>query len=312
MAPVLEGLAPGIAAGVLARAALALESRAQNPAAEPIVQDELALRERVIEDARATLGLRPDDFSGSALALISERLDSTADELVSKPDIEGATLRLAERGELSSDRFDIRVADTMREVYGRYFEREVKRIEETVHAPDIEQHFGAPAQEGDPALISLFLRHYSDRFPYRSFYLLVAGQRDKLVMHVHQAWRLYPAVMHVSPSPDLVGMLRNFADEFGSEVRVGDIKGKMIVNASLPAGTKSVTAELPQGKPNAKPERHMTSLFTQKDPLTQELRGSLIVSINMTMYKKLLERMRWEEPPLSRWWLGSAPLTKSE
>lgn len=310
MGQTLDFLEPSVAAGVLARAALALESAAENPAARPVVEGELAIRELVISSARKSLGLSGDDYSAKAVTLICESLDNTADELAAKPDLEAAALRLAERGDLPSDRFEVRIIDNVRQFYGKLFDGERVRIEETVHGPDIEQHFGKAAHEGEPDLISLFARFYPGQYPHRSFYLLVAGQREGLVMHVHQAWRLYPSLIEFSPSPDLVGMLRSFAEVYGGVVKVGDAKGKLIIDVALPPGTRSIRAELPHAKPGQKPHLFLTSFFNQKSEATQDLRASLVVSIDLTEYEKVLKKMHWEEPPLPRWRPGDAPLSK--
>jgi hypothetical protein len=113
--------------------------------------------------------------------------------------------------------------------------------------------------------------------------------------------------MQMVPSSNLVGLLRNFAEVYGTEVSAGGVTGKMIVNASLPAGIKSISIQIPNVKlgaqrPGAKESRAITSWFLQKNDETGELRGSLIVSINLTEYRKLLKRMHWEDdgPPTKR------------
>jgi hypothetical protein len=91
------------AAGILARAALDLENEG-NPAAEAVLEGESGLRSAILREVRDQLGVRQDDDSPEAIAKIAEFLDDEADVIIGPLDEEGALRRLAESGDLPSDR----------------------------------------------------------------------------------------------------------------------------------------------------------------------------------------------------------------
>lgn len=298
----LDDLAPKVAAGVLARAALALEGNA-NPAAEPVFEWELDLRARLILSLQESLGLKVDDFSPAALDQLGDKLDETADRL-DRPNLEAAIRRLSDHGQLPSDRYEIDVIPAMKEQVYRdpAYSAEEERIFQTVRNPDFEQHFG-PAQPGadQPFLISLFARFFKGQYPRRNFYLLVAGRRSGEKLTVHQVWRLYPAILKFTPSNDLIGMLRVFAEAYGSEFRLeetGEV-AKMIVSTAFPQRTKQIKFTI-LGKPSDKQVQALTTYFLEPDKETGYIRSSLVVSINVTKYRELLEDMHWREPTLPR------------
>src|SRR5437899_9885567 len=117
---------------MLARAALALDSDGSNPAGKPVIAGETELRAHVIAEIKAHLGIPPFDERPESVEKICDALDDFADELVGYPDLNGALVRLAERGELASDRFSINVVEPIREFHGSHFATEQLRIEETV------------------------------------------------------------------------------------------------------------------------------------------------------------------------------------
>jgi len=82
------------AAGVLARAAPAIDGIYGNPAAAAVLEGEEVLRSELLNEARAHLGISPDDNGEEAIERIADFLDQQAEELVSPPDTDAALQRL--------------------------------------------------------------------------------------------------------------------------------------------------------------------------------------------------------------------------
>lgn len=266
------------AAGVLARAALSLEY------AEDLTElpAEVELRQAVIAEARRQLGLSSDDNSEEAIEKIGDFLDDEADRLSEEVDTDAALRRLAESGELPSDLYEIEIIPNIKEVYGKNFEFETKIIETTIRAPTIEQHYGADRRAHEPALISLFVKHFRTRYYLKDFYMLVAGGRNGFVMNVHQAWRLYPSRMTLAGPRSPVEWLRKFADQYGLDVDVNGKKGNFFLYEE---NVTQHNIHLPVG-------RHVyLSRFGQKNPDTGLEQAALIVSIDLKKYQRTLDEM---------------------
>lgn len=284
------------AAGILARAAMALDDE-DNPAAAPKLDGESSIRAAVLADARRILGISPDDHTPQTLEQVGDALDAERDALIGSSDNEVALKRLAEKGELPSDLFEIRVIPNIQDFFGKKYSREKELIEETIRAPEKEQHYGAPEKPDDPFLISLFAKTIPDQFPYRTFTMLVVGQRRGLVLDVHQAWRIYPSSVNLEGAKDLVEILRRFADAFGAEIQIGDKKGKFILAADLPKGQPvkmsfSVEPEKLASRPS-KTREITISCFTQQNPLGETTQAALAVGVDLDRYRKVLKSYGW-------------------
>lgn len=292
MIQILDHFDPRTAAGIVARAALSLEERAPNPASVPRVSDELDLRTSLLKEIRGSLGIDPYDNSEAAIEKLGDALDELADE-ISRPDVEGATLRLSDKGELPSDRYRIDIHDPAKLFYGKQFWLEEPRVVETVRRPDFEQHF---AKENNPSsLISLFARFYRSKYPNRNFWLLVSGQRRAdISLSIPLVLRLYPALVKVKPSSDLIAMLRVFADEYGKEVGFGGERGKLLISTSLPDGMYNFESSV---APQPGTETTLVAFTMSHD---RQIRASLVMAINSTKYTKVLEQMHWTDPTLPR------------
>jgi hypothetical protein len=286
MIKALEHFDSVTAAGILARAALALED---NPAGTYRIPGEADLREQVIAEALQANGFQPADRTQEALRRLDEVLDEELELLIAPADSKQALERLSVRGALPSDLFTIDIIPQIAEFHGRKFERERQLIQQTVRAPDREQHYGPTSDPENPAMISLFARHFSSDYPMRSFTMLVAGRRSGLTLVVHQAWRIYPDVVPEG-ALTLVDLLRRFSDQFGHKMTVGNKTANFFLLADLPEGVRDLEAMFQVTPDEAKHGRaHLTfSWFFQRDP-TGSLRAALLVSINQDKYRKFLE-----------------------
>jgi len=282
MIKALEGLNPIEAVGLLARATLSL-GYIDNPTTTPLKGEE-SLRRRVIDEVRSRLGLATDDNTATAIERMAEVLDAESDGLLAPPDTTSALIRLAERGDLPSDLYEINVIPSIVDMLGKRFTLEKEIIETTIRAPTMEQHFGPDRRPHEPAMISLFLRTFRTKWPLKDFVMLVAGGRDGFRLHVHQAWRIYPARVNVAGLVTPVDWLRRFANSYGAKVEIDGKKDNffLFVNAKVPDKMKW---EVP---PNRK---YIISRFFRRDPTTGGEQSALIVAVDAMKYLETLDAL---------------------
>lgn len=272
------------AAGILARAALAL-AHSTNPAAAPAVADELSVRRVVIQQVRKQAGVAPDDNSEDALQRIEERLDSETDSLLGEVNDVAALDKRALDGTLPSDLYSVELVPNIADALGHRFQQERTLIEKTIKASDREQHV-APTEEnnGEVFAISLFSKYFPDKFPGRSFTMLVVAERRGFQLVVHQAWRLYPNEVDISEATDLVDMLRRFAKVYGVEIEHQGVKSKFIFRGEVPLG--ATVAE--SYKFRLRHSKITLSHFYKRDPATGRGWVALVVGADINQYRKTL------------------------
>jgi len=263
------------AAGVLARAALSV-----GYTDAPGGADEQRLVMSIIEEARSRLGLSVDDMTEEAFERISDFLDSEADRLSRPIDITSALSRLAERGDLPSDLYEISVVKNISDALGSDFALEKQLIEATVRAPTAEQHYGPSKRQNEPTMISLFVRSFRTKWPLRDFIMLVGGQRDGFKLHVQQAWRIYPTRVNLAGAETPIEMLQRFANEYGAEIEVDNRKGHFFLFAERPPNGFKYEA------PSNRPAEVMVTQFLQQ-------RGgipfaAMIIAVDLDKYRKTL------------------------
>lgn len=227
----LERYDKQIAAGILARAAFEVETGQEYR--NSIVDNEQAIRRALIAQARAKLGLKPDEENPDVIDKIRSCLDSESERLAGSPHATSAFERLIARGDVPSDLYNIRIIANIENFFGKDFAREKDFIERTVRAPNREQHFGVEGDAEAPRLVSLFTREFKTPFPARNFTMLVAGQRgDGQVLDVHMAWRLDASKVYPSGAPDLVELLRRFADVYGADITLNGQRGRFFLTTA--------------------------------------------------------------------------------
>lgn len=284
----LENLDEKTALGVLARTALALDG-AGNPDAKALLDGEETIRSIILTEARQHLGLQQDDFSPETIEKLSDYLDQESDRLAGVTDTNAALKRLAERGDLPSDLYKINIVEVIVEFHGTKFALEKQLIESTIRSPTKEQHFGVEGNVNEPALISLFARQFKTSFPYKDFTMLVAAERDGLVLNVHQAWRIYPAILDgldIGRVENLVDLLRSFADSYGYDVQIDGKRSHFFLRLDKLAPIQ-VRVDMPHGK-----SKYITvSQFIRKNSRTGQQFSALVVAIDFQEYRKVLKRM---------------------
>jgi hypothetical protein len=235
MIEALAGFDPKMAAGILARMALALSCDVDNPDARSIVPDEDAIRSRIMEELRARFAL---DDQGDELAAerLYQVLDDEAELLLGLPDLDPAIERLSERAELPSDRYVVELDGNVPRFLGRLelpIQKEEELIRLTIREPHAEQHYGPRVSDDRPSLVSLFARRFEPRYPYRAFILLVLGYRQGMTLKVWSAWRIYPAAIDLRSATTLVEITKCFAESYGHVIRVGTKSSKFILSERM-------------------------------------------------------------------------------
>jgi hypothetical protein len=274
------------AIGVLARAALSLDDP-ENPAAEAILDTELALREQIFAAARAQAGLSPDDDSAAALEKIGDLLDQEADGLIGSSDMEAALRRLAERGSLPTDMYEIQINQSIADWLGKDYSLEKELLEATVRQPDQEQHFGRSAAPNEPSLASLFYRRFTTKWPFKDFNLLVVASRNGLVLDVSQAWRIHPVSLDTRNSTSLVDILRLFANKYGAGVEWEGKTGGFFLTVDTPLPQEFKYAL--RTSPNSNYRIAIAQIVQHQEG---KATASLAVAIDLLRYVSLLSQMR--------------------
>jgi hypothetical protein len=209
MIQAVKSFDPISAAGVLARAALSV-GYVDHPVGGTTKADEHLIA-RVIEEARTQLGLSVDDNDPDSFEKIADLLDAEAEKLAAPRNTESALFRLAERGDLPSDLYEINILPNVVDVYRKDFPLEKDIIETTIRSPTLEQHYGAKRKPNEPVMISLFLKSFRTTWPLKNFWMIVAAQRVGLRLDVHQAWRVYSSAVKLDGAKTPIDWLRSFA-----------------------------------------------------------------------------------------------------
>lgn len=278
------------AAGILARAALAIE---ENPAGSLRLPNEQQVREALFAEALAANGIRPDDRQPETMARLGEILDAELDTLIEPRDSKAVLERLSARGDLPSDLFKVNVVPNIANFHRAKFKRELKLVERTVWSPDREQHFGPhPSGPEHPFLISLFAKQFVDVHPAHTFTMLVAGQRLGTSLIVHHAWRVYPADIDLRGAGTLVDVLRRFSEQYGVELVLGGKLGQFVLANEFPGKVDELKSAIRSdaGEKDKKGKSEiMISIFWQSSPVTGLMQGALGTAIDLVKYRRLLK-----------------------
>jgi hypothetical protein len=283
MMSVLEKFDKVAAAGILARAALSLAYSAA-PMASTVAEED-QVRTSIIEEARNHLGLQPDDFEVSAIEKIADFLDAESDKLIAPPDVTSALNRLAERGDLPSDLYEIEIISNVRGLYGKGYSLEKKLIETTIRAPTVEQHFGHFGKPNEPAMVSLFAKSFRTRWSFKDFVMLVAAQRKGTLLSVNQAWRIYTSRVDVNGVRQPLDWLKRFAETYGAEIEVNGEKAKFFYYAQIDGPLEKKVEVGGKGKPR----QIIISDFSRWESGKQI--ASLITAIDVDKYRATLKAM---------------------
>ncbi len=294
MLSLLEKIDRDEAIGILARAALSIENEG-NPESFFRSKKEEKLRDALIAEIKRKFDIDNDDFSEESMSFVANVLDEESDRLLVQRDEGAVVSRLSEKGTLPSDLYEIFVVDNIKDFHKHKFERELSYIVNTVHHSDSEQHF---VDDGiNPPLVSLFSKKFEFKEVYKSFFMLVAGQRAGSRLDVHHAWRIYPDLIDVNSPKGLIGVLERFAGKFGVDIDVGGTRGKFIFVTDVADGKNDFEVKTTYESPvehafktlkKYKPDVMITNFFSTSN-VSGIRKASLSVGINLTKYEKLLK-----------------------
>jgi hypothetical protein len=285
----LRNFDPIVAAGILARAALSVAD-SRNPAAAIVLPNEQTVREKLLQEARQIYGIANDESPESQVRLC-DALDAESDALLEPVNDMRALERLALRGDLPSDLYEINVVKNIQDCYGEKYSEERHYIETTVRTPDAEQHYNSRIDSDELRLISLFAKTFHDKFPVRSFVMLVAGERHGLTLTVIQAWRAYPEDVNLVGAHSPFEMLERFASAFGSKVTFGDQTGQFMLVNGIREGTRiPVHAEITPMPGKSRRQINVTHIAFKSNEATQDI---LTIGIDLDRYRDALRRRGW-------------------
>lgn len=292
MIQALEKFDEKTALGILARTALALEGEG-NPDAKAILDGEEAIRSTVLREARKHLNIQQDDERPETIEKLSDFLGDESDRLAGATDTTSALSRLAERGDLPSDLYQVEINQSIANFHGANFGLEKKLIEATIRSPNQEQHFGPEGNSQEPAFISLFARQFKTRFPFKDFTMLVAAHRAGIILKVHQAWRIYPQLVKTENVKNLVDLLHRFADAYGSDVEIGEKRGHFFLLLDRLAPPQIIIQN-----PGGKPKTIRVYQFMQEDYSTGRQFSSLVMALDLEQYQMTLNKMNLKSSDL--------------
>jgi|GEM_PF-1494746 len=289
------------ALGILARAAIAAEDD-RNPDAIYRFPNEKEIRTSIFDEIRHSIGIAADDMSPAAEIRIGEAIDLELFSLVGKTDADTVLRKLALNGNIPSDLYDIEIIANIKNFYHRNWLKEEALILQTIRKADQEQHFGPGEDTELPVLVSLFSKFFPDKYPARSFTMLVAGQRNGLKLVVHQSWRLYANSVSLGGVSDLVDMLRRFCDKFGLEFEVNGNRSKFMLDVKLSdtEGMQRNINVLPlygRDSKGRKIDKSMTFMVSDSKIMRNDgaMHSALTVVINLESYLADLEAHDWRK-----------------
>jgi hypothetical protein len=260
------------AAGLMARAALSLGYEETKGEQESIIT-------QLVDEARNRLGINREDNEPNTLSRIADFLDSESDKLFPPANTNLALARLAGRGDLPSDLYEINIIKNVSDIHGKNWQLEKELIETTIRDFTQEQHYGPPKEPHEPAMISLFARSFITKWLVKDFVMLVAAKREGFKLDVHQAWRIYPSKMNIAGANTPVKLLQRFADTYGAEIDINGTIGHFFLFSSTPAPS---AFKFNMGR--AKERNIVVSQFNQNDSSGRP-NSALIVAIDLDKYK---------------------------
>lgn len=285
---------PVTGAGILARAALALqEYRQVGEQSRVRWSEETELRQAILAELRRRLGVKSDDNSDDTIERMANMLDDESDALVESVDKPAALLHLSETGHLPSDLFQVELSQDVSRVYGKKTAEERALIEQTVRLPELEQQYGPKQNPSDPGLISMFMKKFPHRYELKSFWMLVVGRRRGLKLDVGQSWRLYPDMVDFAKISEPLDALRQFCEKFGFDVRVGTLQSPLVVHVEHHGTNFKVEFDPNQkSKKDGKVSEAMGSVFFTKYD-EQHYEVSMANYIDVGRYRAAIRSRGW-------------------
>lgn len=284
---------PKVAAGLLAQTALRLERTVASDDQKYLVDDQPMVETSIIEELRKLLGIPAGDYSSQAVAALTDALDEQT-EIVGQLNKTNNFDRLSTEGLLSSDLYDVVFQPHLPDNFAWRWSVEAKLASSVVKNPDKEEvlRSGLP-NAGVLPLVSIFARYFHHKFPARSFWMLVLGERSGRTFSVAQIWRAYPGEVDLSSCETLLDVVHAIATKFGHSIELGGVTGKFFFRANYDE-VKKAEGFIKIPLANKRLNRVTVTYFRTID--TDQPYVFLVVSVNLSEYFKAVERWRgWDK-----------------
>lgn len=278
------------AAGLLAQAAMHLEGYTSSASEPLLVENQAEVEKSILAELRAQLGILPNDGSKHAIESLADALDRHAD-VFSEWQMDSAADRLGAEGLLPSDLYQITFSQALLNDFAWRWPIEEILATQTIKAPDKEQVLGPGVVVDDSApLVTIFARYFRHKFPARSFWLVVLGERSGRTLIISQIWRAYPNTVDLSNCETLLDVVRAIADRFGQPIEIDGHVSKFFYRAKfddLQKAEQTINVSLKPG------EKVTITHFSGSHGSQKYL--FLIIPISLTLYFRSVEGWRgWD------------------
>ena len=135
-----------------------------------------------------------------------------------------ALARLSAEGELPTDLYTVNIHGRFAKEPAAFSRKREDLIKETVKKPDMAYNFGSNYS------VSIFAKYYREKYSHNNFFLLVVGQRENLVFHVAQAWRVYNDILSGNSFANALELLKLFVEKFGIEADLHGRTSKLFID----------------------------------------------------------------------------------
>jgi hypothetical protein len=283
----LLNLDPNEAMGILARAALALETDVSNPDAAVRSEKEDHIRHQIYDIAASKINLSSvSDDPYQAAEWISAQLDDIAPAY----NHDTTRARLAESALLSSENYDVTFAEsfTNKAAHGAVDKDVALKV---IKDPDAVSDWGLDQSSGFS--MQMLLGRWIGSPIDRSFHFaLVVCDKSEAVLNVHDMWRVIPSIVDISAAADLLDVYRRFCVYYGFTVRAGGKSGRFIDNVVI---RKPIDGATPDGKNaihfDVPKNEDMVLTFMARDR-GEDIDLAFVAAINIKRYVRDLRRRK--------------------
>lgn len=289
----LADIEPKIAAAILAQTALDL-SDGMYVKKSNLLPNQKEVEERVLAELRGRLSLSNIDSSSNALSKLVDALDEEGNKLVSSEISESYLNKLGNEGLLPSDLYTTFWNPAFASRYGKHWSIEKNLAEKTITRPDIEESHDS-FTGNDFALITIFAKFFDHKkYPAKSFWVVVAGQRKGQKLDVVNIFRAYPSHIDLKECKSLLDVLRVISEKFGFPIEIDGEKNTFFFSASKNSFAKANKAL--QSMLN----KEFCVTLTNFEQGNSDKCVGIIISIDMKKYLEFIKSVNGWETSLLR------------
>lgn len=188
--------------------------------------------QRILEETRRHLSIRPEDRSTKAMGLLFGFLANEMSSYALRGvDITVVKKRLAQQGDLPLEQYQFELHHTFANLM-RETDMSLTDMKEVIQRNDAVEHI-LQWDEHDPnsAIASLYLKMYNR--PQNPFVVLVDAEHKGDVIEVNAGWRIYSSEIDLSQVNSPQDVLRAFLGVYGIPFRVKEAFPTKLYIASL-------------------------------------------------------------------------------